>query len=399
MSTRVIKLKDYFYNNHNFDILWVIVDDHFSPPLLPLLFTAYLCRFGSVIEAREFTNETRRERISSLHFNDIADKSIRTYVYCLARFLKHLDNCRVNDGTPGLHSSSACSEKFVNHYLNNILINELSSSDSLETHRSAITSYYNWLDYMEICPRLNIKIYRKTRQLAANISTKQQYIQYVTRCKRTELLNTCKTLAEKLIIRMGFEVGLRTCELTGLRVDEKNDLRSLFNKLNNADFSHKEHFRYWLEARYAKGGSSRWIYFDRLLLIDMKRYFDTERQRLINQTGSKDTSFFLRTDNRFKGTGITESQGSNVFRRRKLQAGLNPLLNFHDLRHTFATELYHSELEGLDGRETRSESAALIVVAQRLGHKFSKNGQAPPVTTKYIRMLIQMLELEEDVNG
>nr|WP_282460332.1 site-specific integrase [Cobetia sp. 1CM21F] len=233
----------------------------------------------------------------------------------------------------------------------------------------------------------------------AEKNNKQHYIQYVPRYRRNELLNTCETLAEKLMMRMGFEVGLRTSELMGLRVAGKDSLLSLFEQLNNNDFIHVNQFRYRLAGRYTKGSKSRWIYFDRLLLQDMKRYYETERQWLIDQTGSEDTSFFLRTDQRFIGTGIGEEQASRVFKKRAKSADLNPLLSFHDLRHTFATELFHAELAGPDGRETRSESAALIVVAQRLGHTIGKSGQAPSVTTLYIRMRLQMLEMEEMVYG
>ncbi len=201
------------------------------------------------------------------------------------------------------------------------------------------------------------------------------------------------------MMRMGYEVGLRTSELMGLRVSKKSGLLTLFEQLDNNHFSHVDQFKYWLQGRYTKGSKSRWIYFDRSLLLDMKRYFETERQWLIDQTDSNESSFFLRTDQRFIGTGIGEEQGSRVFKKRAKAAGLNPLLHFHDLRHTFATELFHAELAGPDGRETRSESAALIVVAQRLGHAIGRNGQAPSVTAVYIRMRLQMQEIEEMVNG
>lgn len=127
----------------------------------------------------------------------------------------------------------------------------------------------------------------------------------------------------------------------------------------------------------------------------MKRYFNTEREWLIAETRGSDSNLFLRNDQRFRGTGIGPQHGSNVFRKRARDAGLNVQLSFHDLRHTFATELFHAELEGSDGRETRSESAALIVVSQRLGHEIGRDGYAPPVTTRYIRMRLQMVELEE----
>lgn len=398
MSHRVEKMS-LNHQGHSLDPLWVIFDQQSSPPILPLMFSTQLSRHGVVYVASEIADESSRKRVSSLIESEVSDTTIRSYVYCLARFLSYLEECRIHNKTPGMHASSACSARFVNHYLNQVLAKKLDSSQSLNTHRSALVAYYNWLTYMEISPRLDLRIDRPTRQLMADKSKKQHYIQYVSRYWRTQLLNTCETLAEKLMMRMGFEVGLRTSELMGLRVSGKHSLLTLFEQLDNNDFSHVNQFRYWLQGRYTKGSKSRWIYFDRLLLLDMKRYFETERQWLIDQAGSKDASFFLRTDQRFIGTGIGEEQGSRVFKKRVKSAGLEPLLHFHDLRHTFATELFHAELAGHDGRETRSESAALIVVAQRLGHAFGRNGQAPRVTTLYIRMRLQLLEMEEMVNG
>ncbi|MEY8243327.1 MAG: site-specific integrase, partial [Gammaproteobacteria bacterium] len=342
---------------------------------------------------------TSRKRIKSLQERDVSDNTIRSYVYNLAQFLTYLEHCKVTHQTPGMHASSACSDKFVNHYINQVLASNLDSSSSLNNHRSALIAYFNWLDYMEITPKLDLHIYRKTRQIMAERSEKKHYIQYISKYWRMKLLNTCKTLGEKLMMRMGFEVGLRTSELMGLRVSGKHSLNDLFEKLKSTDFNHVERFNYWLQGRYTKGGKSRWIYFERDWLIDMKRYFETERKWLVNQSGHQDSSFFLRTDQRFFGTGVGEEQASRVFRKRADEAGLNPLLTFHDLRHTFATELFYEEIAGPDGRETRSESAALIVVAQRLGHAFGRDGQAPAVTTRYIRMQLQMQELEELIDG
>lgn len=386
------------YKCHQLDPLWIIVDQNSSPPILPLLFTTYLSRYGIVYSSHEITDETSRKRLRSLIERDVSDVTIRSYVYCIAKFLSYLEHCRIHHQTPGMHSSSACSEQFVNHYLNCVLANNLDSFHSLNNHRSALMAYFNWMAYMEICPRLDLRIYRKTRQDMAKKSTKQFYIQYISRYWRSEILSFCETLAEKLMMRMGFEVGLRTSELVGLRVSGKSGLADLFSQIDDHKFNYLNHFRYRLEGRFTKGGKSRWIYFDRLLLMDMKRYFDTERQWLIDKTRKNDDSFFLRTDQRYLGTGIGEEQASRVFRKRAKIAGLNSLLSFHDLRHTFATELFHSELTGNDCRETRSESAALIVVAQRLGHTFGKDGHAPAVTTRYIRMRIQMLELEGSIS-
>jgi integrase len=397
MFTQVKKI-NLSYHTHGLDPLWVILDQYSSPPLLPLLFTTYLSKFGIVYKSREKADETSRKRIKELEEKEVTDKTIRSYVYCLSQYLSYLECCQKRHNTPNMHSSSACSERFVNHYLNQELANKVDSFHSLDAHRSALVAYYNWLSYMEICPSLNLKVYRKTRQLMAEKSNKQHYFQYVSRYSRNSLLTSCETLAEKLMIRMGYEVGLRTSELMGLRLSKNNNLQDLFEQLDNEDHDHVNLFPYRLEGRYTKGSKSRVIYFDRSLLRDMKRYFETERQWIVDQVSSNDRSFFLRTDQRFIGTGIGEEQATRVFRRRANAAGLNPLISFHDLRHTFATELYHAELAGTDGRETRSESAALIVVALRLGHEIGKDGYASPVTTKYIRMRLQMLEIESITN-
>lgn len=395
MATRVRKLVDFEYQGCVFDVLWLILDESSSPPALPLLYTTYLSQYGVVFEAREYSDHVSRRRISSLSPREISESTIRAYVYSLAKFLTYLEYCQTEHKTPGLHASSACSERFVNHYLNQVIATSLDSPDSLSTHRSALLAYYNWLDYMKLAPRLDLSIYRKTRQAMASKSQKQNYIQYVSKYWRLALLNACETLCEKLVLRMGYEVGLRTSELIGLKTSGKYSLCDLFNKLDDEDFDHVSQFRYWLEGRYTKGSKSRWIYFDRQLLTDMKRYFNTEREWLIAETRGSDSNLFLRNDQRFRGTGIGPQHGSNVFRKRARDAGLNVQLSFHDLRHTFATELFHAELEGSDGRETRSESAALIVVSQRLGHEIGRDGNAPPVTTRYIRMRLQMVELEE----
>lgn len=394
MPARVVKLIDFEYRGHQIDTLWVILDDLGSPPLLPLFFTLYLSRFGEVYEGLEIVDESSDSRFRSLVTREVTDNTIRSYIYNLAQFLSYLDTCKASHQTPGMHASSACSQRFVNHYINQILATSLVSSQSLNVHQSSLSAYFNFLEYMGITSPMRIRICRKTRQYMAEKSTKQNYFQYVSKCHRIALLNNCETLAEKLMMRMGFEVGLRTSELMGLRTSGENNLCELFDQLDNPEFLHLVRFGYELQGRYTKGSRSRKIYFERSLLVDMKRYFNTERRWLADQTKIRDFSFFLRTDQRFAGTGISEEQASRVFRKRAKEAGLNPQLSFHDLRHTFATELYHAELKSPDGRENRSESAALLAVGQRLGHASGRNGQATPVTSRYIRMRLQMLEVE-----
>ena len=390
MFTQVKKIRTE-YKGYSLDPLWLITDQHSALVLLPLLYTTHMALRGSVYEMVDCG-----EDYVNVHYKEleVSDATIRSYVYCLSRFLNFIELTHINNQTPGLHASNTCTQRFLNYYLNHELASQLNSFHSLELHQSALTAYFNFLANIGVTPPVRLSIHRKTRQTMAKHEKKQHHIQYLSSLSRFELLGRCKNLGEKLMLRMGLEVGLRTSELTGLRVHNENCLTILFDKLDNQKASHVSRFRYRLEGRYTKGGRSRWIYFDRDLLEDMKRYFSSERKLLARHNGAIDQSFFLRTDQRYKGTGIGPEQGSRVFKRRAAEAGLNPLLSFHDLRHTFATELFHSELRSSNGRETRSESAALITVSQRLGHSMGKDGYAPVVTTRYIRMRIQMLELE-----
>ncbi len=392
MHSIVRKFENYKYRGVSLDTFWVIFNERWKPPLVPLLFTTFLARFNAVFEIRTFSNsESRRSIIFELVEKEIGRETTRSYVYCLAQFLSYLEECHQAKNTPDMHSSTSCSERFVNHYLNEVLAHRLGAAGSLGTHCAALTAFFNFCHYMDFTERMNLRVARKTRQRVAEKGTKQHYIQYVPRDSRRALLTHCRTLAEKLVMRMGFEVGLRTSELKGLKAAK---LQVLFNKLGDQESAHLDRFSYWLEGRYTKGGKSRWIYLDRELLSNMHRYYKSERQWIVDQTDSTDDTFFLRTDTSGIGKGISAEHGTNVFRKRAKTAGLNPRYSFHDLRHTFATELFHEELADPDGRETRSESAALIVVAQRLGHAFSRDGNAPAVTTRYVRMRLQMIELE-----
>ncbi|HCS65120.1 MAG TPA: hypothetical protein DIW64_14210 [Cellvibrio sp.] len=394
MTCSVKKLKNFTYHGHYFDLLYVILDENGSPPILPLLYTTYLCRFGEVFELKVTAGTPHECSTSILESREVSDKTIRAYVYALSKFLSYLDLTKKSHSTQGAHGSSACSDKFVNFYINTILSQDLEAASSNEVHRASLSAYFNWLDYFAVKPRLELRTFRITKQKLVENSKKENYIQYVTKYNRTKLINVCVMLSEKLMMRMGFEVGLRSSELTGLVVSGKGKLLELFEKLTDKKFLHHHEFSYFLEGKYTKGGVSRWIYFDRILLTDMKRYFDTERKSIVKKSKIYSDKFFLRRDRGNEGEGIGSEQASRVFRKRSSQAGLNKLLHFHDLRHTFATELFHRETSQNGGRENRSESAALIVVAQRLGHKFTKSGHAPAATTRYIRAWLQMQELE-----
>ncbi|MGC6061462.1 tyrosine-type recombinase/integrase [Enterobacter kobei] len=387
MTMKVIGLTDCLIGGTHLPRLYVIKEDDWQLPLLPLLYSVYTTLYGTVYEM--FSDAHQSEHSSHPHFTEryVTDNTIRTYIYCLAKFFDHL---KLTTGG----SSYTVSDFTVSHYLNNELPTRNISRCSTMTHRAAITSYCNFLTYFGLSPYIKLRLYRKTIQLIESNNSTPFHINYISSSNRTQLLMACKTLAEKLIIRLGYEVGLRTSEVAGLCLQGKDELISLFQKLNSSTYANQDYFSYWLKGRYTKRGRSRWIYFSRELLTDMERYYKSERKLLLQSTDIDPDNLFLRTDKRFCGTAVGKEYASRIFHRRAMAAGLSPVLSFHDLRHTFATELYHQELTGHSGRETRSESAALLVVAQRLGHKLSRNGTPQATTVRYIRMRLEMLEVE-----
>lgn len=391
---KVHKLSKFSYRGVTVENLWIILDDQGSPPILPLLYTLHLARFGTSFTWKKSKDDLNGRRVKILAESDLHEKTITSYIYNLSQFLAYLEQCKTEHGTPGCHQSERCDKALINHYLNEVLAKQLDSIKSVGTHQAALNAYFAYLEHIEVMKAPDIEVYRKTKQQIAEQSTKPSYIKYITKASRHKLLAHCESLGEKLIMRMGYEVGLRAMENTGLRVGGKNDLKGLFEQLNDSNYKYKERFAYTLAGKYAKYSKTRQIYFSRDLLKDMKRYFETERQKIVEVTGSTEECFFLNRSPGYAGRAISMEHASNVFKNRATEAGLNPNYSYHDLRHTFATELFHEEVVGPSGRETRSESAALIVVGQRLGHSVGKDGHAAPVTTQYVRMRIQMLELE-----
>jgi integrase len=220
-------------------------------------------------------------------------------------------------------------------------------------------------------------------------------INYICRKDRVALLEKCKSKRDRLIIRMGYEVGLRASENTGIVLGEhkaKNNKHSglfaLFDELH--ENKKKMSFEFTLNGKYTKGGKTRTIYFSRELLMDMYDYYMTERSVIEKESGIKCMTLFVRSDREGKGFPISSSHASSLFRKLKDKCKhINKAQSYHDLRHSFATELYHSELLNPSGHETRSESAALIVVGERLGHVPGSNA-----TKMYIRLRRVMESLE-----
>lgn len=381
--------------------LSLFLDSEKNLIVLPFLWSLHMCNTGTVYKWVKVGSlskyQTKKPSNSQqiLENHSISDNTISNYLGHIFKFLKYIDESNKEKNTPSVHRTELLNTSFINNYLNNVLPKTLHSINSLNAHQAAINSYLTFIFEMEIKDVIPIKMHRATRQKMAEADTRLKKINYVSKSERSQLLKACNNYRDKLILRLGYEVGLRTSELCGLLLRKTNEklqpsrkgLLSLFFDLNTKPTQMS--FQYLLEGKFTKRGKSRFIYFSRELLEDMKQYFENERLIIEKQSGVITDSLLLRLDQIGFGTPITKKQGTNTFAElRKLFPHMNETLSYHDLRHTFATELYHLELLDAEGLETRSESAALIAVSQRLGHADTKT------TQKYIRLRVQMLMIE-----
>lgn len=396
-----IVVREKHVGGHYYDELQIIMDNYGVIVITTLVYVAYLQRIGGVFAINKY--DQNGCVISKFESNFVSQQTIRTYINVLYRFMLYLNKLN-NHSEPTkdlVHHLYLLDTSTINHYLNKILPQTL-SMQSLTTHCSGLKSFYNFLSYIGLCAPHEFQISRSARKQASQNDKSDDCIQYISSVNRYELLNYCTTQRDRLILRLGFEVGLRTSELCGLILwSEKGKgefLLDLFAKLKDPYQAHKAQFGYTLLAQYTKRSKTRTIYFSRELLSALNNYHLTERLEILTKISSPHTSepaqLLLRTDNRGFGEPIGFRQGSVVFSKYRKLMHLNPELGFHCLRHTFGTELYHSELLDNAGHETRSQSAALLAVAMRLGHSLGRNGLPQEVTTRYIRLREKMLEIE-----
>lgn len=401
----ILTLKNAKVGDTVFEKLTLFTDENDQIILLPLLWSMHLNQTGTTyqwkITGKGYKGINRRSYGNILNpkmefiESNLNVNTIKNYINHIFNFLKYINKNPTEKGRNLIHNTELLSGNYINNYINNALPEILGSASSVISHKSAIECYFNFLFFLEIRNCTEIVLRRNTKQRMAENCEKIRSISYICKKDRSELLLFCKTKRDRIIIRLGYEVGLRTSEVRGLILDDhkaKNSkhkgLISLFDELDSNP--HQNTFKYLLNGKYTKRGKSRYIYFDRELLSTMKDYYNTERNEIVRLTNSKCVTLLLRIDNQGKGESIGKCQASNTFKELKSKVrNLCGSTSFHDLRHTFATELYHNELMDKFGHETRSESAALQTVSDRLGHKSTET------TRIYIKIRMLMLSIEE----
>ena len=373
----------------------VLVDATTGTPLfLPLLFTTFLVRNG-------FVFRQRRSRYSEGYLEKayLTESTIQNYISALHLFLESLQEYSAgqdnNQTTPSANQLNLVDQRFVSVYLNEYLPPMFGSFKTLNQHRASIQSFFDWLSQFGLSDGLTATLRNDVRVVLGNSKKdKSSVVQYISREHRQELLRNCKTERDRLILRTGFELGLRTSENLGLVIEKqriqgilKPGLGQLFEQLRNN--STTPAFEYWLNGRYCKGGRSRPLQIPRRLLTAMSTYFDGERKRMTKILGKSSDHLFINYS-RIAKAEISNQFATDLFRSlRSNVENLDRSLSYHDLRHTFGTELYAS-LVGPEGHG-RSEQRALTIVQDRLGHS------DPRSTLIYVHLFEQM-QLAEGID-
>lgn len=388
-------LDNYQYANSTVERLKVFLDDEDRIILLPLLFSYYLSKNLLVHKRRELEEENKN--IIELLKTPVAASTAGGYIDSLFKFLKYVNSNHITLGV-NVHQINTITESILIDYLNTYLPQHLSPK-TIELHKTGLTAFFNFLAHIGMRNPVELYITKDALSTARDNDEKEKKINYVSKSGRFKLIRECDTIRDRLILKMGAEVGLRASENQGLRLYTKkrgeDSINDLFNKLGSSEFSHVQEFQYWLSGKHCKGGSPRYIYFKRELLGEMKQYYLNERAEIVKKTGTDLDGLFLNYGKRGLGTEISARCASSVFSKYKKRVPeINQNLSNQDLRHSFLTELYYDELLDSSGNETRSESAALIVVAQRAGHTFTEKGDVPKATKIYIRLLKEMKLIE-----
>ncbi|WP_231882639.1 hypothetical protein, partial [Oleiphilus sp. HI0061] len=104
MPTHVHCLKNFEYNRMHFDLLWVIRDGNGSPPILPLAYSCFLSRYGTVFKSIQQSDRQSRTRLYKLESTDAEDATIRSYIYALSNFLTYLEDSSKTNRELGAHA-------------------------------------------------------------------------------------------------------------------------------------------------------------------------------------------------------------------------------------------------------------------------------------------------------
>lgn len=362
-----------------------------APLLLPLLFATFLAKNG-------FVYRQRRDQHGGVNFEPVyvRDNTAQNYLSCLHLFLDTLEAYAASSPdtqplTPSSDNFGLVDQSLLATYLNEYLPQHCGTFRTLQLHRAALQAFFDWLAFFDLRDAVQLALRRDAADLLAEPSkSKEGVVQYVSRDFRRLLMLACRNMRDRLIIRCGFELGLRASENLALVLPDqkigtakKPGLLKLFSLAGSDNESGA--FEYWLNGRHCKGGKSRPIMIPASLLRDMANYFDTERRGFLSSTGSNCPHLFINYGRSSK-VPISRQLPTDIFRALRSEIPhMDQGLTYQDLRHTFATELYAM----VTADNTVSDNGrALTLVQDCLGHS------SPNSTRIYVHLFEKMQVIE-----
>lgn len=380
------------------------IEDDLSLLLFPCFFSHYLIKQGTIFSVSEnvseegvVTSEMIEKNIDATTINIILNR-LDTFIQWVEKYAKESKHVF-------LSTHHNLPDDLINHYLNDVLINERGAGEnSIYQHIMALNAYYNYLSHAGFTTVKKLFIYPKNKTKARNNKQARTAVKYLTPELRSILYQNTNSIRDELILKMAGELGLRSKENLGLLVNDFNvgrkkypGMLSLFAMMeSNPDMVE---FEYYLQGKFTKskrfsGGESRMLYIHRALLERMKKYFDDERLK------SNENTFFVNESTTEVGTAISESRGSKIFKQtknivlEKQNKGLLPsdgqLLEddhtYHILRHSFGTDKFYefAKENNIAIDDVVPTSQVYLAVAKLLGHSAADNS-APKTTKTYIR--------------
>lgn len=374
--------------------------------LLPTFFSMAVNRTG-VIWKRVKRDDENGFSQTLYKEEEVTETTIANITNKLERFLNWVIEYSQSSEYVSLDNHHNLPENLLNHYINDVLIEERKSGQhSIDHHLMALRDYYNYLSItgftdakdIRVKPRLKATIKRNTNQRTA--------VKYLTPELRSILYKHTNSIKDELLLRTGGELGLRSKENTGLLLSDfqigakrYSGFLSLFSQLESNP--EQRGFNYYLKGQFTKaprgsggGGKGRILYIHRTLLERFKEYYDRERPDSASDT--------LLVSNAFgnKGAPVAENAASRAFteaKKKVLEKQINNQLppqgqaleedhTHHVLRHSFGTDKFYDACKQYRVQidDVTPTSGVYLHVAALMGH--NAVGDKAPVTTKtYIR--------------
>ena len=347
-----------------------------------------------------------REHSHKLELQDIAENTFKPYLYKLGHFLHWVENYSKDFESLSLANHHNIPNELIQYYLNNFLIVEKRLGEhSVRQHRDALTSYFSYLELYGFSKTKKLYIKPKLKEEARRNTKVNSAVKYLTHDLRHLFVRYANSKRDALLIRMGFECGLRTKENQGLVLNNFNvggktykGILSLFKdmQLNEG----KMEFSFRLQGLYSKGsrgkgGRSRDIFIHRSLLQALRDYWIDERplseseHLFLNEQRGDTESEVISHD---RATEVFSSIRDRILYDQSM-GKLNPNWQvlekehtYHILRHSYGTDKFYelSEEAGLLVDNISPTSQVYLSVAALLGHTVTGK-HAASATKKYIR--------------